>query len=92
MANNTLIDLFAGAGGLAYGLKMAGFSPLLANELEPTYAKTYQHNHPETEVVVGDIGKISASHIRTRLGVKKGEIDLLAWGPALSRFFNQCTD
>ncbi|MHC8442125.1 MAG: DNA cytosine methyltransferase, partial [Candidatus Eutrophobiaceae bacterium] len=27
------VDLFAGAGGLSCGLEMAGFQPVLANEL-----------------------------------------------------------
>ena len=49
------IDLFAGAGGLSCGLKQAGFLPLLANELVPQYAETYKLNHPDTEMLVGDV-------------------------------------
>jgi DNA (cytosine-5)-methyltransferase 1 len=48
------VDLFAGAGGLSCGLKQSGFNTLLANELVPQYAKTYQLNHPETQVIIGD--------------------------------------
>jgi DNA (cytosine-5)-methyltransferase 1 len=33
-----LVDLFAGAGGLSCGLEMAGFSPIMANEIDPNYA------------------------------------------------------
>lgn len=86
LKNRTLVDLFAGAGGLSCGLEMAGFRPLLANELEPAYAKTYQHNHPETDLVVGDVRQICASKIRKQLGVEKGEIDLLAGGPPCQGF------
>lgn len=48
------IDLFAGAGGLALGFVWAGWTHLLANELEPEYASTYEHNVGRP-VVVGDI-------------------------------------
>lgn len=82
----TLVDLFAGAGGLSCGLKMAGFKPILANELIPVYAETYQHNHPDTDVIVGDVRQVCATQIRKRLGVKKGEVDLLAGGPPCQGF------
>jgi len=84
--NKTVVDLFAGAGGLSCGLEMAGFHPILANELVPAYAETYRHNHPDTELIVGDIRQVCARNIRERLGVKKGEVDLLAGGPPCQGF------
>ena len=51
----TSIDLFAGAGGLSTGLTQAGFRPLFASELHPTYAAAYALNHRETDVVIDDI-------------------------------------
>ena len=86
MKDRTVVDLFAGAGGLSCGLEMAGFQPLLANEIEPAYAKTYQHNHPNTEIFIGDVRQVCASSIRERLNVKKGDIDLLAGGPPCQGF------
>ena len=55
----TLVDLFAGAGGLSCGLQMAGFEPILANEHIPQYAETYKLNHPDTTVIVDDIREVS---------------------------------
>ena len=55
----TLVDLFAGAGGLSCGLQMAGFEPILANEHIPQYAETYKLNHPDTPVIVDDIREVS---------------------------------
>lgn len=81
-----LIDLFAGAGGLSCGLKMAGFSPIWANEYIPVYAETYRFNHSETEVVVDDIKNIDPKKIMKSLGLKKGELDLLAGGPPCQGF------
>lgn len=82
----TVVDLFAGAGGLSCGLEMAGFEPVLANELVPEYANTYKHNHPHTDLVIGDVREVCATSIRKRLGVTKGEIDLLAGGPPCQGF------
>lgn len=86
MSEFTLVDLFAGAGGLSAGLEMAGFGAVLANELDPQYAQTYRTNHPSAEVVVGDVRKICEIDLRGRLGVAEGEIDLLAGGPPCQGF------
>jgi len=86
VSNKTLVDLFAGAGGLSCGLEMAGFRPVLANELVPAYAETYRHNHPDTDLIIGDVRQLCATNIRQRLGVEKGEIDLLAGGPPCQGF------
>lgn len=80
------IDLFAGAGGLSCGLKQAGFSPLLANELIPQFADTYKLNHPETEVVVGDVREVSETDLKRKLGVSNCEVDLIAGGPPCQGF------
>jgi len=86
LGDKTLVDLFAGAGGLSCGLEMAGFRPVLANELVPAYAETYRHNHPDTNLIIGDVRQLCAINIRQRLGVEKGEIDLLAGGPPCQGF------
>ncbi len=81
-----MVDLFSGAGGLSCGLEMAGFRPILANELVSAYAETYRHNHPDTDLIVGDVREVSETNIRRRLGVAKGEVDLLAGGPPCQGF------
>jgi len=86
LSSKTLVDLFSGAGGLSCGLEMAGFHPVLANELVPAYAETYRHNHPGTDLIIGDIRQVCAMNIRERLGVEKEEVDLLAGGPPCQGF------
>lgn len=42
----TVVDLFAGAGGLSEGFGRAGFRTLLALDVDPQAVKTYRLNHP----------------------------------------------
>ena len=80
-----MIDLFAGAGGLSCGLEQAGFSPVLANELVAQYAHTYEVNHPNTKVVVGDVRQVDEKELH-ELVKSYGEIDLIAGGPPCQGF------
>jgi DNA (cytosine-5)-methyltransferase 1 len=82
----TSLDLFAGAGGLSEGLRVAGFASLYANEISPRYAQTYAANHPATQVDSRDIRKVDASKIRKLLGLNRGELDLIAGGPPCQGF------
>jgi DNA (cytosine-5)-methyltransferase 1 len=82
----TLIDLFAGAGGLSEGLREAGFTSLYANEISPRYAQTYAANHPGTQVDSRDIRKVDARAVRNALGLPRGELDLIAGGPPCQGF------
>lgn len=48
------VDLFSGAGGLALGFLWAGWQPIVANDIEESFLKTYQANIDKT-VIHGDI-------------------------------------
>lgn len=82
----TSIDLFAGAGGLSEGLREAGFTSLYANEISTRYAQTYATNHQGTRVDSRDIREVDASKVRRLLGLKRGELDLIAGGPPCQGF------
>lgn len=81
MKKRTAIDLFCGAGGLTQGLRQAGFNVVGAVENHPTYAESYQLNHPKTNLKLCDITEIDPSKYRKELGLKVGELDLLAGCP-----------
>lgn len=82
----TMIDLFAGAGGLSAGLEAAGFRALYANEIQPRYVETYSRNHPGVLADGGDIRSVDAKRVRDSLGLRKGDLSLLAGGPPCQGF------
>lgn len=87
MAENLkFLDLFSGAGGLSEGLSEAGFHCVFANEIMPAYATTYRLNHIATTTCTADIRTIDANDVLEELGLKRGEIDLIAGGPPCQGF------
>jgi DNA (cytosine-5)-methyltransferase 1 len=74
------IDLFAGAGGLSLGAKLAGLSVTHAIENNSAAAATYRLNHPQTNVVENDISRIEPP------SKKRGSKLILFGGPPCQGF------
>jgi len=51
----TVVDLFAGAGGLSEGFRQAGFSITVGMDNDPDATATFAHNFPEATVITGDL-------------------------------------
>ena len=68
------------------GLNEAGFKSLYANEIKKCYSATYALNHPKTIVDQGDIREVDVKKVRQRLGIERGELDLVAGGPPCQGF------
>lgn len=69
----TLVELFAGAGGLALGLEQAGFKSLMLNEIDKHACNTLRFNRPEWNIVESDISTVDFSQWN-------GKVDLLTGG------------
>jgi DNA (cytosine-5)-methyltransferase 1 len=82
----TAIDLFSGCGGMTVGLQRAGFSVVGAIEIHDLAARTYEANHPSVHLWHEDIRHVSGRRIKRTLGLKKGELDLLAGCPPCQGF------
>lgn len=69
----TSVELFAGAGGLALGMSMAGFRHVLLNEMDKTACDTLRANRPEWNVLEGDIHGVDFTPLR-------GMVDFVSGG------------
>ena len=80
----SVIDLFAGAGGLSLGFQQTKkYSIKVAFENNPAMQETYKKNHPGVDVR-GDVCKADYSEIQTVYG----PIDVVIGGPPCQGFSN----
>ncbi|MFV0554162.1 MAG: DNA cytosine methyltransferase [Mangrovibacterium sp.] len=78
----TSIELFAGAGGMALGMEMAGIEHMLLNEFEPNACKTLRHNRPQWRVAEGDIRGIDFTEYKGKIDVVTGGFPCQAFSSA----------
>ena len=68
----TSVELFAGAGGLALGMHLAGFRHVLLNEMDEMACQTLRMNHPEWNVLEGDIHQVDFTPLRDNVDFLSG--------------------
>ena len=84
MGKYSVVDLFAGAGGLSLGFLQTGkYEIKVAFENNPDMQATYKKNHPGTEV----LGDVCAADY-TAIKEKYGDIDVVIGGPPCQGFSN----
>lgn len=85
--SKTMVSLFSGAGGLDFGLTVAGFSNKLCVEIDTDAKNTILLNHPNWTVAQpGDIHKLTPDEILSMAKLKPKELTLLAGGPPCQPF------
>ncbi|WP_199870139.1 DNA (cytosine-5-)-methyltransferase [Clostridium senegalense] len=75
----TVVELFAGAGGLALGLEKAGFEEVGLVEFDKHACNTLRKNRPNWNVIEEDVVKVAEDGSRKYID-KKVDIDLLSGG------------
>lgn len=83
--NYSAIDLFAGGGGTALGLELAGFEHLAVNEKAPAPASTLRHNRPQWNVIEGDVSKVSFKEFEGKVELVEGGFPCQAFSYAGKR-------
>lgn len=79
----TVIDLFAGCGGLSLGAARAGLPPKLAVELDEHAAAAHSKNFPKCRTAKLDLSKIDSGVLRDLFS---GRPDLVIGGPPCQGF------
>lgn len=88
MKNRTSIESFCGAGGMALGLRDAGFDVRLAFDAVEAHIKTLNHNLGDHGRVI-DASKITGAELLEQAGLEAGELDLFSGGPPCQGFSKQ---
>jgi DNA (cytosine-5)-methyltransferase 1 len=81
----TVIELFAGAGGLALGLEAAGLKCIALNEINHWAAETLKKNRPKWNVIENDIKNVSFSEYKNEVDVVTGGFPCQAFSYAGNR-------
>lgn len=68
----SIVELFAGCGGLALGLEQAGLKSCLVNEIDKNACETLRINRPEWNVVEGDVSKVDFMPFNGKVDVLSG--------------------
>jgi len=68
----SVLELFAGAGGLAVGLEKAGLKCVALNEIDKWACQTLRKNRPHWKVLEGDIKSFDFSEYKNKIDVITG--------------------
>lgn len=68
----TVLELFAGAGGLAVGLEKSGLKCLALNEIDKWACETLRKNRPKWNVLEGDIKNLSFTKYEGKVNIVTG--------------------
>lgn len=82
----TAVDLFCGCGGISVGLQSAGFEILAGVDINKKYICSFEKNFPKAKAITEDITLIPPEKFLEEIGLKRGDLTLLAGGPPCQGF------
>lgn len=80
------LELFAGGGGLALGLEMAGFDHIGLVEIDKSAVETLKFNRPNWNILCEDVEIVAAGDLEKKFNIKKYKLDLLSGGAPCQSF------
>lgn len=84
----TVVEVFAGCGGLSCGLSSAGYKVTLGVDLNAPAIDTfnYNHSHAGSTGMVADVRALDAKGLRAAAGLGRQRLDMLVGGPPCQPF------
>lgn len=79
----TVVDLFAGAGGISEGFRQAGYTIVAGSDNDPDAAATFARNFPEAVQITGDI---RSPEVKEKILAVARRADVLIGGPPCQAF------
>lgn len=80
------IELFAGAGGLALGLELAGFEHIGLVENDIFAVQTLRTNRSNWNVLCEDVAQVASRNLEQEFDIAKYDLDLLSGGAPCQSF------
>ena len=72
--NLIVVELFCGVGGTSIGFEMAGFNIALCSDIHKPSIETIRQNHPNANIILGDIKKINPNLIKQLLNGRRPDV------------------
>lgn len=84
----TVVEVFAGCGGLSCGLSSAGYNVKIGVDLNAPAIDTfnYNHSHAGATGMVADVRELDAKGLRAAAGLGRRRLDMLVGGPPCQPF------
>ena len=86
MGKSLAIDIFCGCGGMTQGFKDAQHRVIAGLDIDPSAIETYKANHPRTQSIKANIATLSPKTLMARLGITKGQLDVMGGCPPCQGF------
>ena len=83
-ANEQLLSLFCGAGGLDLGFEQAGYSVTVAVDVRPPSVESYNHNRREKPAHVYDVTQLSVEKLDELAGTRFAPVGIIGGPPCQS--------
>jgi DNA (cytosine-5)-methyltransferase 1 len=80
------VDLFCGCGGIAEGLRLAGYEVRAGVDVERKYIATFKHNFPGAHAVTESLLEIEPHQFAQRIGLEAEQLSILVGGPPCQGF------